>query len=47
MKLPTANSKQQKPIAFYLHLSLFYLLPPTYTNLLDTVSKSKVRQGKV
>lgn len=32
MKLTTANSKQQKPIAFYLHLSLFYLLPPTYTN---------------
>lgn len=32
MKLPTANSKQQKPIAFYLHLYLFYLLPPTYTN---------------
>lgn len=46
MKLPTANSKQQKPIAFYLRLYLqpFYLLPPTYTNLLDTVSKSK---GKI
>lgn len=42
MKLPTANSKQQKPIAFYLHLYLqpFYLLPPTDTNLLDTVSRS-------
>lgn len=49
MKLPTANSKQQNPIAFYLHLSLFYLLLPTYTNLLDTISrrsKSKVQAGR-
>lgn len=46
MKLPTANSKHQKPIAYYLRLSLFKLLPPTYTNLLDTVSKSKVQAGR-